>query len=77
MVKTGPELMAEIASYPSLDLLLDRDPRAQPITDEELEALILRQRADRALFELRAQEKRDKKRGQEALAPTEEEKDNE
>ena len=64
-MKTAKELMDEIAQYPTLDLLLDRDPSptGRPITDAELLRELERQRLDRALFNIKEDERRDKKRG--------------
>jgi hypothetical protein len=60
---TGPELMAYIAQFPTVDHYLDRDPYAQPLSDEELLLLVNKQRGERALFTLKEQKKRDKKAG--------------
>src|SRR4051812_26268500 len=35
-ILTGPELISEIIKHPTLDIFLDRDPHAQPYSDEEL-----------------------------------------
>lgn len=60
---TGPELMQYIAQFPTLDTYLDRDPYGVPLTDDELLLLVQKQRAERALFTLKEQKKRDKKAG--------------
>ena len=60
-LKTGPELMEEIARYPTLDILMDRNPYAVPLTKEEMKLQIARMRAERALFQIKEQERKDKK----------------
>lgn len=60
-MKTGPELMEEIARYPTLDTMLDRNPYAIPPTREEMKLQIARMRAERALFQIKEQERKDKK----------------
>lgn len=62
-MKTGLELLAEIAQYPTLDGLLDRDIIARPLTDTELELEVKRQRAERAFILLKETAKKDKKAG--------------
>ena len=60
----SPELKAimdRIAACPSLDAILASDPR--PRSDENLQAIIERQRADRALFEFKKAKREDKKEG--------------
>lgn len=61
--KTGKEWMDVITQHPTLDTLLDRDPHAVPYTDEELLRFIEIMRAQRALFNIKEQEARDKKAG--------------
>lgn len=67
---TGPELLEYIAQFPTLDQYLDRDPYAVPLTDSELLLLIQRQRAERALFNIKEQKKRDKKAGVDTDVPS-------
>lgn len=80
MTKTGPELMVELSAFPTLDLLLDRDPHAKPMSDAELELMVKRERAERAFQTFKQEAKKAKKQGVEELpeqAATEEETDDE
>lgn len=61
-LKTGPELMAEIAKFPTIDIVLDRHPNT--LTPEMWKDQIERFRLERALFTVREQEKKAKKRGE-------------
>lgn len=61
--KNGIELMAEIGKYPTLDTLLDRHLGTHPITDEEIKQQIARERAERALFHVKEQDRKAKKGG--------------
>lgn len=71
-MKTGPELIAEIAKYPTIDVVLDRNPLSKPYTDEELDAEIERQRLERTLFTVKSDERQDKRKGQEKLEASDE-----
>lgn len=69
---TGPELLAEIAEYPSLDAFLDRDPHSQPLSDAELALLVKRLRAERALFTIKEQQSKARRAGIEEVQNGEE-----
>lgn len=69
---TGPELVDAIAHHCSLDLLLDRDPHAEPYTDDEWLALITLEREARKLFHVKEEKKRMKKQGIEDVEPAQE-----
>jgi len=45
---SGPDLLDMILPVNTLDVLLDRDPRAVPLTEEELMSLVTSERAARA-----------------------------
>lgn len=60
---TGPELIKYIAQFPTIDHYLDRDPFAKPLTDAELILLTRTQRAERSLFNVKEQKRKDKKAG--------------
>lgn len=79
-MKTGPELMAELSQYPTLELLLDHDIHAVPMTDDQLELMVKRERAERAFQTFKQDAKKAKRQGVEELpeqAATEEETDDE
>lgn len=59
---TGPELIAQISEHPTLDEILDRDPHASPLSDEELRAFVVSMRQDRARIEARSEEARQKRK---------------
>jgi len=46
--QTGNEAIEEIAKEPTLDFYFDNNPRT--LTDEQLRALVERERRERALF---------------------------
>ncbi len=60
---TGPELMDQIIQEPTLDLFLDRDPRAAPLSDQELMAVLLVTRKLRAQSMAKAETRKVKKQG--------------
>lgn len=61
--KTGPELLAEIGGHASLDLFLDRDPHAQPFSDEEFMQLIEVERKLRLEIQAKETKRAEKKAG--------------
>lgn len=61
-MKTGPELLVEISQFPTLEILLDRDPHAKPYNDEELVQLVKRERLERAMASVKDDEKRNKRK---------------
>ena len=73
MPKTGPELLDEAASEPTLDELMRRDPAG--MTDEEFKAVVIRNREDRAMFI--ANEGKKSARRQGVAEPEDEEKKDE
>ena len=60
---TGPELLDTIIQSPSLDRLLDRDPRAVPYTDQDLMMIIAIDRKMRAQSRAKAETRKAKKQG--------------
>lgn len=60
---TGPELMDQIGSSPTLDELLDRSPFAKPYSDDELTLILTIQRKDRAMWNVKQEKKAAKKQG--------------
>ena len=60
---TGPELVEAIGTQATLDLFLDRDPHAQPLTDEELLRLIEVERKLRLEIQAKETKRADKKAG--------------
>ena len=62
---TGPEMVKEISDNHanSLDEVLNRDPTAKPIADEEIMRQILNLRADRARIEVKIEKHKAKKQG--------------
>jgi hypothetical protein len=63
--RTGPELLAEVIANPlvTLNTVLDRDPEAMPLSDDELRELVMSQRRDRAAIELKLEKAKLKKEG--------------
>lgn len=62
-MKTGPELVKEIGTLPTLDQFLDRNPYAVPLKNAELMEVVKIERAHRAHFNIKEQEKKDKGNG--------------
>lgn len=63
---TGPELFAAIAAEPShwgLDEVLRRSPRAEPLTDAGLDALVKELRAERTAIEVKQEKAKAAKQG--------------
>ena len=62
---TGPQLIDDLISNPqlALDRVLDRDPHALPHSDDELRALVIDLRNERAQIELKQEKAKDKKAG--------------
>lgn len=54
-LKTGPEVIDEMAAEPTLDAYFDADPHT--LTDDDLKAFIEIQRQKRALFITKESEK--------------------
>jgi hypothetical protein len=63
LVKTGKDLIALISEHPTLDEVLDRDPHSTPLSDDELERLIVALRQDRAAAEVKTEERRQTRKG--------------
>lgn len=59
----GPELLEQITLHPTLDLFMDRDPHAHPLSEEELRQLVEVMRKERAAFLVSEQKKKEKKQG--------------
>lgn len=75
--KTGQEWMEIISRHPTLDILLNRSPSAIPYTDAELLRIVEIQRAERALFNIKEQARKDKKAGVVPEVEGEKEEENE
>lgn len=60
---TGPELIDKIGEFPTVDILLDRDPHAEPYTINALVQLVEAFRRDRARFNIKDEKKAAKKDG--------------
>lgn len=58
--KTGQELLDAIQDV-TLDEVMRRDPHAKPLSDEELQRLVLHLRAERAQITLKKEKRREKK----------------
>lgn len=67
---TGPELIDMIITFPSLDVVLDRDPHARPYTDQELEHLVQGERGRRALYQAKTEKAAAKRQGVEDPTPS-------
>lgn len=52
-----------IITFPSLDVVLDRDPHARPYTDQELEHLVQGERGRRALYQAKTEKAAAKRQG--------------
>ena len=62
---TGPELLDDYIgrAKQTLDLVLDRSPEAQPLTDSELQKLVVDLRGERAQIDVKQEKAKDKKAG--------------
>lgn len=47
---TGPELVQEMAKHPTLDEFFDRDLEVNPLSEQDIDRLVQRLRAQRAQF---------------------------
>lgn len=61
-MKTGPQLLEEIAKFPTLELMLDRSPHTTPYSPEELLQIVERERLERTMFNIKTQERKDKRK---------------
>jgi hypothetical protein len=61
--RTGPELIDQIIEFPTLDVILDRDPHARPYTDQELEHLVQSERSRRAIYQTKLDKAASKRQG--------------